>query len=205
MDYKCLKYHFRKFPWKYMACMGCIVAIAIFAIAASILYLSQPKVDRYKFAVVDYKNEKVIFYLSEVLEFTEAPLYAIGAFNVIDTSLEYGTYRDSWRFVLESNRYDDPLCSRLKKREVFSRITYGEAPDCYKSMAPVKKIKKNVWYQLSECVTPVSKMNNNQKRVKFMLKDCPDNPKNTCLETNSPAPADIEERHKIMLKNLMKK
>lgn len=197
---------FKKCVQKYLICTGFIFNIILAILALTFIdSCLQPKSDRYKFTAVDYKDGQLIFYLAEDIKFMKAPYYAIDGFNVVDTSLEYGTPRDSWAFITKIAEMDKLDCGKAERRSQFSKIIYGKTPDCYKDMVAVKELKKNVMYHLDRCVTPFSKNGKKQKYVEFMLKDCPDNPEETCLETNSPAPDDIEEKHKIMLERLKNK
>lgn len=197
-------------PWrkglsKYLVYTGCVFNVILAAIAISIvILLLTPKTMQEKFTVVDYQDGKVVFYLAEDMKFREAPEFAISGFNIDDDSMKYATDSYAWAFIIDSAKYDSPLCSKQNERKQMSKIVYGETPDCYRDMTPAKKLKKDVWYDVDYGVIPISKYGND-RNVRFMLKNCQDKPEETCLETTSPAPDDIEEKHRKMIDRLEKK
>lgn len=174
--------------------IGAIVVLLCAALACvSLNNALQPKRYDDNYTFISYKDDNVLFYNSDDRNYDKPPVGTSG-YGVGDVTSKSESERVVWD-ILEDL---EGVCSEKEKSAAISKVTYGKVPECYLEYVKPEELIIGRVYNVSRSAAPKG----NKVSVYFKLVKCKNDPGKICLETNSPAPPDIERKHRDMIRRL---
>jgi len=162
--------------------------IIIVVLMALVIYKIRTYPLRGNYVVVDYRDEKIVFFQASDIEFRKYPNF-LNAFSIIgDYKKQPYKAEKKWKFIQYSDlnleeRGTLNKCTKFDEMVSLSKLEYGVTPICFEETIKATKIEKGIKYYIDYGYVPKK---GNYERVYFIIDYCKDKKDNMCLFTNSP-------------------